>query len=119
MASKVVGYCVKHKGKIAMKDPTLHRMEGRGRLGYAAKGSCPQDGTGMFKIMSEGDYNSLKAAGLKEGATIRKKAKSGSKGKRRSKSGGSSSASTSGGRRKRRSGSKGRKRSRSRSKGKK
>lgn len=105
MSDKVVGYCVKHKGKVAMKDVTLHRMEGRGRLGYAAKGTCPQDGTGMFKIMSEGDYAKLKASGLKEGATIKKKSKSKSKGGR---------ASSSGGRRRRRRQTKSRSKSRSR-----
>jgi hypothetical protein len=103
MPSEVVGYCVKHKGKVAMEGPTLHRMEGRGRLGYAAKGKCPKDQTGMFKIMSESDYAKLKAEGLKEGATIKKKSKSRSGGR----------ASTSGGRKRRQ------KRSRSRSKGRK
>lgn len=76
MADTVEAYCVKHKGKVFMKNPTLHRMEGRGRLGYAAKGTCPKDDTGMFKIMSEADYEKLKKAGLKEGATIKKKVKS-------------------------------------------
>lgn len=110
MSDKVVGYCVKHKGKVAMKDVTLHRMEGRGRLGYTAKGKCPQDDTGMFKIMSESDYAKLKAAGLKEGATIKKKSKS---------KGGSRGGSRSGGRRRRRSTSKGKPRRKSRSRGRK
>ncbi len=106
MADKVEAYCVKHKGKAYMKNPTLHRMEGRGRLGYAAKGNCPNDDTGMFKILSQDQYEKLKSAGLKEGATIKKKDK---KSKSRSKSKGGRS---SGGRRKRsrsRSCSKGRK----------
>lgn len=107
MSGKVVGYCVKHKGKTAMANPTLHRMEGRGRLGYVAKGKCPDDGTGMFMILSADKYAELKAAGLSEGALIKKK----SKGAKKSKSGGRTSGGrASGGRRRRsRSKSKGRK----------
>ncbi len=101
MADTVEAYCVKHKGKVFMKNPTLHRMEGRGGLRHTAKGTCPKDDTGMFKIMSEADYEKLKKAGLKEGAIIKKKVKSKSK-----------KGSASGGRKRRASRSKSRSRGR-------
>lgn len=48
MAEK--GYCVKCKGKKDMKDEQKVTMK-NGRL--AAKGKCPDCGTGMYKILGK------------------------------------------------------------------
>ena len=44
------GYCVKCKGKQAMKDEQKVTMK-NGRP--AVKGKCPECGTGMYKIMGK------------------------------------------------------------------
>jgi hypothetical protein len=44
------GYCVKCKGKKAMKDEQKVTMK-NGRP--AVKGKCPECGTGMYKIMGK------------------------------------------------------------------
>lgn len=46
---KIIGYCLKHKGKIEMKDVKFE-LNKKGRA--VARGVCPQDGTKMFKILS-------------------------------------------------------------------
>ena len=44
------GYCVKCKGKKAMKDEQKVTMK-NGRA--AMKGKCPECGTGMYKILGK------------------------------------------------------------------
>ena len=46
----VVGYCVKHKGKIEMSNAVKVKMK-NGM--FAMKGVCPKDGTGMYRILGK------------------------------------------------------------------
>ena len=50
MAAAVEAYCVKCKAKRDMKEPKETTMA-NGRK--AMKGTCPECGTGMFKIMGK------------------------------------------------------------------
>lgn len=50
MAAAVEAYCVKCKAKRNMKDPKENTMA-NGRK--AMKGTCPECGTGMFKILGK------------------------------------------------------------------
>jgi Zn finger protein HypA/HybF involved in hydrogenase expression len=50
MAAAVEAYCVKCKAKRNMKDPKENIMA-NGRK--AMKGTCPECGTGMFKILGK------------------------------------------------------------------
>lgn len=48
----LTGYCVKCKAKKEMKDPNEVEMKGKGgTVRRAMKGSCPDCGTTMFKIL--------------------------------------------------------------------
>ena len=46
---KIIGYCLKHRGKIEIKDPKFELN----KIGRAiARGTCPQDGTKMYKLLT-------------------------------------------------------------------
>ena len=50
--AQVEAYCVKCKAKRMMKDPKEVTFKGRGGVERAAmKGTCPNCGTTMFRIM--------------------------------------------------------------------
>lgn len=52
MDEVVTGFCVKCKAKKEMKDANEVQMPSRGgKTRPAMKGTCPECGTGMFKIM--------------------------------------------------------------------
>lgn len=54
MAEEITAYCVKCKAKKEMKDPVEVTMKGKGGVERKAmKGTCPDCGTTMFRIMSK------------------------------------------------------------------
>lgn len=48
--AEVIGYCVKCKEKRSIKDPKNTTIKGRAGERPAVKGTCPECGTGMFRI---------------------------------------------------------------------
>jgi len=49
-AKTVEGYCVKCKAKRMIKNPTNTKIHGKAGERPAVKGTCPECGTGMFRI---------------------------------------------------------------------
>ncbi len=55
MADKTIGYCVKCKEKREMKNANEEVMKSKRGNRRAMRGTCPECGTTMFKILGKAD----------------------------------------------------------------